>query len=405
MKYYIIAGEASGDLHGSNLIKGIKEVDSSADIRCWGGDLMQRAGGTLVKHYKDSAVMGFVEVLGNLKKISCNFTLCEKDILDNKPDLLILIDYPGFNLRMAKFAKAHNIPVFYYIAPKVWAWKESRIKLLKKYLDRLFIIFPFEIEYFKRHGIDAIYNGNPLVDSIQAYKNEIAEKGSGFREAFFRNNNLLPDKKLVALLSGSRRNEISYLLPRMLDAIRLFCSDPDNHGEQVQFALACAPAIDYSYYEEIIGKNIEKKGELPYGSFTIVKDATYSVLSYADAAVISSGTASLETALFKIPQVVGYGGNEISYQIAKHLVKLNYISLANLILDKHIFKELIQHQCTPRNIAGELKELLWNERLRDNMTADYNKVIEMLGGGGTSARVAKSMINEFNSLNNNNKHK
>lgn len=398
MKYYIIAGEASGDLHGSNLIKGIKEVDNSAEIRCWGGDLMQKAGGVLVKHYKESAIMGFVEVLANLGKISRNFSLCEKDLLENRPDLLILIDYPGFNLRMAKFAKANNIPVFYYIAPKVWAWKESRIKLLKRYVDRLFIIFPFEIDYFKKHEIDAIYNGNPLVDSIQAYKSEIAEKGSGFREEFYKNNNLLPDKKLVALLSGSRRNEISYLLPRMLDAIRLFCSDPQNHGERVQFALACAPSIEHSFYEEIIGKNIEKKGKLPNGCFTLVSNATYSVLSYADAAIISSGTASLETALFKVPQVVGYGGNEISYQIAKHLVKLKYISLANLILDKHIFKELIQHQCTPKNIACELNRLLWDNSVRDAMIADYNKVIEMLGGGGTSARVAKAMISEFNAL-------
>lgn len=398
MRYYIIAGEASGDLHGSNLIKGIKEVDGSAEIRCWGGDLMQKAGGVLVKHYKDSAVMGFVEVLANLRKISRNFALCEKDLLENRPDLLILIDYPGFNLRMAKFAKAHNIPVFYYIAPKVWAWKESRIKLLKRYVDRLFIIFPFEIEYFKKHGIDAIYNGNPLVDSIQAFKSEIAEKGGSYKEEFYKNNNLLPDKKLVALLSGSRRNEISYLLPRMLDAIRLFCSDRQNHGEQVQFALACAPSTERSFYEEIIGKNIEKKGKLPNGSFTLVENATYSVLSYADAAIISSGTASLETALFKIPQVVGYGGNEISYQIAKHLVKLNYISLANLILDKHIFKELIQHECTPENLACELNRLLWDDGARDAMMADYNKVTEMLGGGGTSARVAKTMINEYYAL-------
>ncbi len=398
MKYYIIAGEASGDLHGSNLIKGIKEVDCSAEIRCWGGDLMQEAGGVLVKHYKESAVMGFVEVLANLGKISHNFSLCKNDILRSNPNLLILIDYPGFNLRIAKFAKAHNIPVFYYIAPKVWAWKESRIKLLKKYVDKLFIIFPFEIEYFKRQGIDAIYNGNPLVDSIQSFKDKLAEKGNDYKEAFFKNNNLLPDKKLVAMLSGSRRNEISYLLPKMLDTIRLFCSDPKYKGEQVQFALACAPSIERSYYEVIIGKNIEKNGKLPEGSLTLVSNATYYVLYYADAAIISSGTASLETALFKVPQVVGYGGNEISYQIAKHLVKLNYISLANLILDKHIFKELIQHLCTPKNLAAELKLLLWDNSTRERMITDYNKVIEMLGSGGTSARVAKAMINKFNEL-------
>ena len=398
MKYYIIAGEASGDLHGSNLIKGIKEVDSSAEIRCWGGDLMQEAGGVLVKHYKESAVMGFVEVLANLGKISHNFALCKNDILQSSPNLLILIDYPGFNLRIAKFAKAHNIPVFYYIAPKVWAWKESRIKLLKKYVDKLFIIFPFEIEYFKRQGIDAIYNGNPLVDSIQSFKDKLAEKGNDYKEQFFKNNNLLPDKKLVALLSGSRRNEISYLLPKMLDTIRLFCADSQNNGEQVQFALACAPSIERSYYEEIIEKNREKKGKLPADSLTLVSNATYSVLYYADAAIISSGTASLETALFKVPQVVGYGGNEISYRIAKHLVKLNYISLANLILDKHIFKELIQHLCTPKNLAAELKLLLWDNGTRERMITDYNRVIEMLGGGGTSARVAKAMINKFNEL-------
>lgn len=367
MKYYIIAGEASGDLHGSNLIKGLKKSDPEAHFRVWGGDLMQQAGGELVRHYKETAVMGFVEVLMHASKIKKNFDLCKKDLVEYNPDVLILIDYPGFNFRMAKYAKDRGIKVFYYISPKVWAWKEGRIKNLKRDVDKLFIIFPFEVEYFKKHGIEAEYNGNPLLDSTDAHPCNLES-----REEFILRNNL-DNRPIIGLLAGSRKTEISYLLPKIKNLIHHF---PDH-----QFILAAAPSIEPSYYQEILKDS----------NLKVLFGETYSVLKHSAAAVISSGTASLEAALLNTPQVVCYGGNEISYQIAKRFVKVKYISLVNLILDAPAVKELIQHDCTQENIITELKDLLTDKR-RKQVAKYYKKLRELLGGEGASEKTAKAMM-------------
>ncbi len=391
MKYYIIAGEASGDLHGSNLIKGLKQAEPDCEIRCWGGDLMQEAGGTLVRHYKDTAIMGFLEVVLNLNKILNNIAFCKEDILKWQPDLVILIDYPGFNFRIAKFAHNKGFKVFYYIAPKIWAWKESRGKQLKRYVNRLFIIFPFEIDYFKkRWNTDAIYRGNPLLDSIDNYP-FINES----KESFCKRAGIVPDR-FIALLAGSRRGEIAYLLPRMLDVIKRYPG--------YKFLLATAPSVPLEFYAAIIEKYNTKN---PAGKISVGKDIfilegkTYSVLKHSEAAIINSGTASLEAAIIGVPQVVCYGSSEITYQIAKHLVKLHYISLANLILDKQIFIELIQHTCTPELISKELFRLLNDKSYVEQMKKDYSEVRRVLGGGGASKAVAEAIIDEYKQLSNN----
>ncbi|HNY06276.1 MAG TPA: lipid-A-disaccharide synthase [Candidatus Egerieousia sp.] len=388
MKYYIIAGEASGDLHGSNLIRGLKQSEHDCEIRCWGGDLMQDAGGTLVRHYKDTAIMGFLEVVLNLNKILNNIAFCREDILKWQPDLVILIDYPGFNFRIAKFAHNKGFKVFYYIAPKIWAWKESRGKQLQRYVDRLFIIFPFEIDYFKRKwNIDAIYRGNPLLDSIDNYP-FINES----KEEFCKRSGLVPDR-FIALLAGSRKGEIMYLLPRMLDVIKRYPG--------YKFLLATAPSVRSEFYTGIIDKYNAKNpaGKIAVGKdMFIIEGKTYSVLKHSEAAIINSGTASLEAAIIGIPQVVCYGSSEITYQIAKHLVKLHYISLANLILDKQIFIELIQHTCTPELISKELYMLLNNKPYVEQMKKDYAEVRRVLGGGGASKAVAEAIIEEYDGL-------
>lgn len=374
MRYYIIAGEASGDLHGSNLIKGIREIDSSAQIRCWGGDLMKEAGAELVKHYKEGAIMGFVEVVANLGKLAKNLNDCKNDIINYNPDVVVLIDYPGFNFRIAQFAKERGMRVFYYIAPKVWAWKENRVHKLKKYVDRLFIIFPFEIEYFKKWGIDAIYRGNPLLDSVDNHSSADETK-----EDFQKRTGIGTAETTVALLAGSRRSEIKYLLPRMMQVADKY--------PNYRFLLACAPSMEREFYEGIVGKKCS--------NIKLLFGETYSILRHSDAAIINSGTASLEAALIGVPQVVCYGGNEISYQIAKRVVKLKYISLANLIMDKGLFKELIQHDCTPQKISQELDNLLNNSEYRAKMMSDYKNVRDVLGGKGASAKVARAMIEEL----------
>ena len=379
MRYFLIAGEASGDLHGSNLIKGIRSVDSNAQIRCWGGDLMQEAGGELVRHYKEGAIMGFVEVLANLGKLAKNLQDCKNNILEYNPDVIVLIDYPGFNFRIAQFAKERGFRVFYYIAPKVWAWKEKRVHRLKKYVDKLFIIFPFEIDYFKKWGIDAIYNGNPLLDSVDNHPSATETK-----EEFCKRADLNPDSTTVALLAGSRRGEIKYLLPRMIEVAKRYPS--------YQFLLACAPSVDLEFYKGIIGKKCS--------NIKLLMGETYSILRHSNAAIINSGTASLEAALIGVPQVVCYGGNEISYQIARMVVKLKYISLANLIMDKGLFKELIQHSCTPALISQELDQLLHNQEYRARMMQDYADVRTVLGDAGASAKVAKAMIEELKKMTN-----
>ncbi len=381
MRYFIIAGEASGDLHGSNLIKGIREMDKEAQIRCWGGDLMKEAGAELIRHYKEGAIMGFVEVVANLGKLAKNLQDCKNDIVKYNPDAVILIDYPGFNFRIAKFAKERGMRVFYYIAPKVWAWKEKRVHKLKKYVDRLFIIFPFEIEYFKKWGIDAIYRGNPLLDSVDNHSSSEESK-----EAFEQRCGIGSAEKTVALLAGSRRSEIKYLLPRMMQVAGRY--------PEYRFLMACAPSMEREFYEGIIGNKCS--------NIKLLFGETYSILRHSDAAIISSGTASLEAALIGVPQVVCYGGNEISYQIARSVVKLKYISLANLIMDKGLFKELIQHDCTPQKISAELDNLLCNSAYREKMLADYRDVRNILGGKGASAKVASAMIEELEKMMNKN---
>lgn len=384
MKYYMIAGEASGDLHGSNLIKGLKAKDPNCQIRCWGGDLMKEAGGELYHHYKDTAVNGFVEVVTKLGKIFSNLKDCKRDILEYNPDVVVLIDYPGFNFRIAEFAHNKGFKVFYYIAPKIWAWKENRGKRLKKYVDKLFIIFPFEIDYFKnRWQIDAIYKGNPLLDSIDQYPyiNEDKESFCNRMNSKY-GTSLNPNDKYLALLAGSRRSEISYLLPVLLKTMKYFPG--------YKFLFAAAPSTPLSFYQDII-----KKNGFSEDCMSIIYGETYSIMKHSDAAMISSGTASLEAALVGVPQVVCYNASELSYIIAKALVKLKYISLANLIADKLIFKELLQHECNPEMISDEVKRLLNDAPYREKMLKEYAEVRNLLGGGGASEAVAQAMIDEL----------
>lgn len=375
MRYYIISGEASGDLHGSNLIKGLKSIDKEAQIRAWGGDLMREAGADIVKHYKECAIMGFIEVAAHINKILSNINFCKKDILFWQPDVVILIDYPGFNFKIAKFAKQHGFKVFYYIAPKVWAWREKRVKYLQKYVDKLFIIFPFEIDYFKKWGINAIYRGNPLIDSIQT-----CDLNTEFSLSLLKS-----DKPIIALLAGSRMMEIKFLLHRLLIATEQL--------KNYRLILAAAPSIDKEVYERIIAKHSKKHPNSQ--PIEIIYNNTYQILNAARAAVISSGTASLEAAIIGTPQVVCYGGNPISFAIAKKFVKLKYISLANLILNKGIFKELLQNECTPESILAELDKLLNNDKYREEMRENYFKVKEILGGSGASQKIASAIINEL----------
>ena len=376
MKYYIIAGEASGDLHGSNLMKGLYAADPQCDVRFWGGDRMAAVGGTMVRHYKGTAVMGFVEVLAKANKILGNLSFCKKDILEYSPDVVILIDFAGFNLKIARFAKEHGIRTFYYIAPKVWAWKEGRITKLRKYVDKLFIIFPFEIEYFHKKGIDAIYRGNPLIDSIANHRS------SHETRAEFLQRHHLEEKPIIALLAGSRKTEISWLLPRFKEAAALL---PEGY----QVLLAGAPSIELEYYRKYIeGSNIK-----------LIPDDTYGVLRNAEAAVVASGTASLETALIGTPQVVCYGGNPISFWIAKqfilHSKSISYISLGNLIINRQAFRELLQDDCTGKTISDEVERLISDHQYRDEMLHNYSEIQKALGGEGASVKVAEAMIEEL----------
>ena len=508
MKYYIIAGEASGDLHGSNLVKGLLEKDPSAQIRAWGGELMRQAGAEVVKDYRENSIMGFVEVVANIGKILGNMKECCKDILAFNPDVVILIDYPGFNMKIAKFAKKHGFKVFYYIAPKVWAWKERRVHKIKRYVDKLFIIFPFEVEYFRKWGIETVYRGNPLLDSVcnfshagesrAAFEARTSPKrqiicttaaasteatasaaaaatsaapaaagataagataagataagataaagasatataagataaagasATGATAATSPTSANSPTTEpattaaepttaaaepttaaampIIAALAGSRKMETSFLLPRI---VRTALAMP-----QYRFIIAAAPSMEPEYLKKIIQKELAAAGA-PAGTsqagsnktqscishtqagrcnIEIMYGETYAVLQQSVAAIISSGTASLEAALLKTPQVVCYGGNPISFYIAKAVVKLKYISLANLILDKLIFKEILQNDCTPANISAELEALINQKTYRDAMLADYDKVHQLLGGGGASGRIAEAMIEEL----------
>lgn len=382
MKYYIIAGEASGDLHGSNLMKGIYAEDPQADIRFWGGDLMNEVNGGkgLVRHYKEGAVMGFVEVLAKAGKLLKNVKFCKQDILDWNPDVVILIDYPGFNFKIAEFAHKAGFKVFYYIAPKVWASREGRIKKLRKYVDKLFIVFPFEKPYFDSKGIEYIYKGNPLVDAVDgsAAMNET-------REDFLKRCSL-PDSPVIAMLAGSRKAEINTMMPVLTEFAAKMHALPEY--ADYQFLIAGAPARCQEDYSAWINEENSKYIKILFGQ-------TQSIIRHAEAGVINSGTASLETALFGIPQVVGYIINPITYWLAKKIIKIKYISLGNLIVDRLAFKEFIQHDCNADALVAEIRELIENQDRRNAMLAEYAEIRTLLGGSGASAAVAKAMIEEL----------
>lgn len=364
MRYYIIAGEASGDLHGSNLIREIRTLDTNAVIRCWGGDRMQQAGGELVKHYRNLAFMGFWEVAKNLGTILKNLAFCKDDITKFKPDTLVLIDYPGFNLRIAEWAKQQKIKVVFYISPQVWAWKENRVKKMKECIDKMLVILPFEKGYYKsKWNWDVEYVGHPLVEVVETA--QLQEGGVK-----------LASKPIIALLPGSRKQEILKKLPVMLEVSRMYPS--------YQFIVAKAPGQEDSFYESIL---------LQYPNVSSVRDQTYPLLLQAKAALVTSGTATLETALFGVPEVVCYKGSAVSYQIAKRLIKVKYISLVNLIMDKPIVKELIQNELTIRNLRKALHEILTNEEKLQQLKADYADLRHLLSQEGfASARAAKSIV-------------
>ncbi len=364
MKYYIIAGEASGDLHGSNLIREIKKQDAQATIRSWGGDLMQAAGADVVKHYKDLAFMGFAEVIKNLPTILANIRFCKQDIATFAPDVLVLIDYPGFNLRIAKWAKEQGIKVIYYISPQVWAWKESRVKLIREVVDHMLVILPFEKEFYEtRWDYKVSYVGHPLVQVV----NEFVAQHPAPEQPL--------QKPIVALLPGSRKQEVAKKLPLMLEASKAF---PDH-----QFVVAKATSLDESFYAPLLA---------PYPEVTSVKGETYSLLTRATAALVTSGTATLETALFGVPQVVCYKGSAISYHIAKRLIRIKYISLVNLIADKPVVTELIQHELTVKNITRELDAILHNPQRIRQIKQDYADLKSLLQQQGNASAQAAAII-------------
>ncbi|MBO9566776.1 MAG: lipid-A-disaccharide synthase [Niastella sp.] len=379
MRYYIIAGEASGDLHGSNLIKELKKLDQPATIRCWGGDLMQAAGGELVKHYRDLAFMGFIEVVRNLGTILRNLRFCKEDILAFKPDALILIDYPGFNLRIAEWAKQQGIAVIYYISPQVWAWKENRVKKMKECIDKMLVILPFEKDYYRdKWNWEVEYVGHPLVEVVEERQLGVGSAESGVLSPGSQTNSKQTSsgKPIVALLPGSRKQEILKKLPIMLEVSKEF---PD-----LQFVVAKAPGQEDSFYESLL------QG---YPNVSSVSGKTYTLLLQSQAALVTSGTATLETALFAVPEVVCYKGSNISYQIAKRLIKVKYISLVNLIMDKLVVKELIQDDLTPTNLKRELHELLYDPTRREQLQKDYAALKQLLSEGGhASAKAAASIV-------------
>lgn len=360
MRYYIIAGEASGDLHGSNLIKEIHKQDEFADIRCWGGDKMQAAGSTLIKHYRDLAFMGFVEVIKHLPTILNNIKKCKADIASYKPDVLVLIDYPGFNMRIAEWAHTVGIKVVYYISPQVWAWKENRVKKLKRDVDKMLVILPFEVQFYKKHNWEVTYVGHPLIDVVLA-ENEKKPQENG-------------DKPIIAILPGSRSQEIQTKLPVMLTMV--------DHFPGYRFVIAQAPSQPDEIYQQIIGN---RHVELARGN-------TYGVLQQATAALVTSGTATLETALFGVPQVVCYKGNPLSFWLAKKLVKVKYISLVNLIMDKMVVKELIQDDLNEQNLKGALTELVNNPTHLAQLKSDYKQLWHKLGDKPASQNAANEVV-------------
>ena len=367
MKYYMIAGEASGDLHGSNLIKDLKGLDPDANIRSWGGDLMEAAGATVVKHYRDLAFMGFAEVIKNLPTILRNLKFCKADIAAFAPDVLVLIDYPGFNLRIAEWAKAAGIKVVYYISPQVWAWKESRVKLIRRVVDKMLVILPFEKEYFEnKWNYKVEFVGHPLAQVVQDFQATHPQQGQR------------GEKPLIALLPGSRRQEIGAKLPLMLEASKAF--------PQYRFCVAKATSLPDEFYEPFLKA---------YPQVDSVRGQTYALLARATAALVTSGTATLETALFGVPQVVCYKGSPISYAIAKRLITIKYISLVNLIMDKPVVTELIQHELTKENIVRELDAVLHNEGRVAQIKEDYRQLKALLQKHGNASAKAAAILYEF----------
>lgn len=367
MKYYLIAGEASGDLHGSRLIQALLVEDPIADFRAWGGDLMATAGAQVVKHYRDLAFMGFAEVARNLRTILRNIRFCKEDILAFRPDALVLIDYPGFNLRIARWAKKQGIKVFYYISPQIWAWHRSRVHDIKATVDKMFVILPFEQAFYAQYGYAVEFVGHPLLDVIKGFTQRP-----------------LPDslnadlkKPLIALLPGSRKQEIARMLPIMMQMPRLF---PDY-----QFVVAAAPALPETFYLQWMGNH----PEVP-----VIKGQTYQILNHAHAALVTSGTATLETALFDVPQVVCYKGGTLSFFIARQLVQVAHISLVNLILGKPLLTELIQHECTPQSVQKALEAIL-NGPQRTAILAGYQELLQQLGDAGAAERTAKGILQEL----------
>lgn len=374
MKYYLIVGEASGDLHASNLMKALQQHDPEADFRFFGGDLMAAVGGSLVKHYKDMAYMGFIPVLLHLRTIFRNMDFCKQDIVRWQPDVLILVDYPGFNLKIAEFIKSHTrIPIFYYISPKIWAWKEYRIKNIKRDVDELFSILPFEVEFFRKHAYPIHYVGNPCVDAVVRFQKAYTEDF-----AHFTARNKLENKPIVALLAGSRKQEIKDNLSRMIEASRAFPA--------YQFVIAGAPGISPEFYQAYMGKEAK-----------IVFGQTYDLLSHATAALVTSGTATLETALFRVPQVVCYytaAGKLVSF-LRQHILKVKYISLVNLIAGQEVVTELVADGMTVGNLKAQLARILPGGGGRERMEQDYEGLIQKLGEAGASERAASQMVEEL----------
>ena len=367
MKYYIISGEASGDLHGSNLIRELKILNKQAVIHCWGGDLMEKEGGILQKHYRDLAFMGFVEVIKNIRIIFKNLSFCKQDIQNFKPDALVLIDYPGFNLRIAKWAKEHGYKVIYYISPQIWAWKENRIHIIKKYVDKMLVILPFEKTFYQKWNYEVEYVGHPLVEVIDKFKNSspISYQTANERE-------------IIALLPGSRKQEILQKMPIMLEV--------SAHFPQYQFIVAKAPGLYDSFYDNLLQQ---------YSNVSSVSNQTYDLLSHASAALVTSGTATLETALFGVPEIICYKGSTISYQIAKRLIKIKFIGLVNLIMGKEVVKELIQEELTVEKIASELNLLLNDQNRKTKIQEDYAALKDLLSKGGKASKNAAESIHEF----------
>lgn len=371
MKYYIIAGEASGDLHASNLIKALQQQDANADFRAWGGDMMEQAGAVVVKHYRDLAFMGFTQVLMNLRTIFRNLAFCKADILEYKPDALILVDYPGFNLRIAKWAKEQGLKIIYYISPQVWAWKENRVKSIKECVDKMLVILPFEKEFYAKWNYEVEYVGHPLVEVIDAFKqNATADKNS--------TTDLFSSDKIIALLPGSRKQEILKKLPVMLEVSKYF--------PEYTFVVAKAPGQDDVFYNDMLRN---------YANVKSVSGKTYNLLIHAKAALVTSGTATLETALFGVPEVVCYKGSAVEYEIAKRIIKIKYISLVNLIMNKLVVKELIQHELTVENVKNELSQLLTSADRKQQLLQDYAALRNLLSQGGHASFNAAKAISNF----------